>query len=345
MRKSYFILILFWLTAMGCQQASEEEQGTETVYRPGEGVFILNEGQFLAGNASVYFRSFVDGEIVSGVFERANGFPVGDILQSLLFYRGRVWLVVNNSGFVIGLNPDNWQEEILIEGLRSPRYLLPVGNNKAYLSDLFADEIHILDLEAGTKTGSIPTSGWVEQMCLINGKVYATGAGTDQIFVLDADLDVIVDSIQVGFGPSQIDRDSEGLLWIYYTGEEARDLPAGLARIDPVSNEIKANFPFSDRDLGGWPRMVFNASRDTLFYLKDDLYALPVENSSLPLEPLVPSGQRSWYALGKDPLTDNIYLGDAGDFQQSGEVVIHSPGGTAVDSFLTGVIPNGFWFY
>jgi len=346
MRKIFFGLALLSLAAFGCQKGSETgEGGNEALFQPGEGVFVLNEGQFLAGNAAVDYYRFIDGEVLSGVFKRANGFPIGDILQSVLFHNDRVWLVVNNSGFVIGMDPDNWEEEILIEGLRSPRYLLPIEDNKAYLSDLYAGEIHILDLERGIKTGSIPVNGWIEQMLWAGDRVYAAGAETDQIFVLDPDLDQVVDSIQVGFGPSQLALDRGGYIWAYGTGEEARDLPAGLFRIDPTANEVKRTFLFPDWDLGGWPRMGFNASRDTLFFLKNDLFALPIEDNSLPVEPLISSSQRSWYALGQDPLTGYIYLGDAGDFQQSGEVVIHSPSGVAIDSFITGVIPNGFWFY
>ncbi len=333
-------LILLW----GCNTTEIAEE-PELTYRPGEGVFLLNEGQFLAGNATVNYLQFEDGLLQKEVFRTINGFPLGDILQSATVYQDRIWLIVNNSGFVIGVNPENWKEEVLIEGLRSPRYFLGIDSRKAYVTDLFARGIHILDIQDGTKTGEISFPGWSEELVLLDERVVVAGRETSFLYLIDPMVDQIVDSIRVGFGPGQFAIDQEGLLWVYCSGDEFQDKPAGLFKLDVGQAEVVDSFYFEDWDLGGWPRLAFNDARDTLYYLKDGLYQWPVELSQPPSEPTIPSGIHNWYALGLDPRNSQIYLGDAGDFQESGPVLIYKPDGQIQDSLLSGVIPNGFLFY
>jgi len=57
------IACLTLLLAVAC-----EPQENTTVYPRGEGFFILNEGNYLAGNGSVSFYSFETGEVYNDLF-------------------------------------------------------------------------------------------------------------------------------------------------------------------------------------------------------------------------------------------------------------------------------------
>ena len=69
----------------------------------GEGLFIMNEGNFQYGNASLSYYNPATKEIQNEVFYRANAMKLGDVAQSMVV-RGNVgWLVVNNSHVVFAI--------------------------------------------------------------------------------------------------------------------------------------------------------------------------------------------------------------------------------------------------
>ena len=50
------------------------------------------------------------------------------------------------------------------------------------------------------------------------------------------------------------------------------------------------------------------------------------------------------YGIGYDPVTGRLMGADAVDYVQNGWAYFYDPAsGTPLDSFQTGVIPNGFW--
>ncbi|MEM8909259.1 MAG: YncE family protein, partial [Bacteroidota bacterium] len=102
---------------------------------------------------------------------------------------------------------------------------------------------------------------------------------------------------------------------------------------------------FTDFDVGPWPRLAINSSRDTLYYLKNDLYQLPISSNDLPSTPLVPATDRTFYGLGLRPSNGHLFLADAIDYQQKGQILEYNAQGDLLNTFEAGVIPNGFYFY
>ena len=63
------------------------------------GVFIIHEGNFQGGNASLSFLNYFTGIMSNGVFSSANNdVPLGDVGQSMEVHNGKGFIVVNNSG-------------------------------------------------------------------------------------------------------------------------------------------------------------------------------------------------------------------------------------------------------
>ena len=88
-----------------------------------EGVFIVCEGNFMYGNASLSFYLPSSGELQNEVFARANGMKLGDVAQSMTIHDGTAYIVVNNSGIVFGIDPETFRIERVIRGIGSPRYI------------------------------------------------------------------------------------------------------------------------------------------------------------------------------------------------------------------------------
>jgi len=91
--------------------------------------------------------------------------------------------------------------------------------------------------------------------------------------------------------------------------------------------------------------MAFNGAQDTLYYLKEGLYQLPITNSVLPDQAFIEQGDRIFYALGIRPSTGTIFLGDAIDYQQRGRMLQYNVRGEELFDLSVGIIPNGFYFY
>ena len=142
---------------------------------------ILNEGNFQWGNASLSFYKYSDESITSDVFSDANDRPLGDVGQSLCIYDNKLFIVVNNSGKVEVVNPDDCKSIATISGLTSPRYFLGINSSKAYVSDMGAGSVSVVDLNNYSKTTSIKCNGSTEEMILHNDKVYVSNTTKEYI--------------------------------------------------------------------------------------------------------------------------------------------------------------------
>ena len=222
---------------------------------------------------------------------------------------------------------------------------MPINNAKAYVSDLFQDAIYIVDLMNNRISGQIPLLGWTEEMLLFQEKVFLTNRESSKLFVIDSNTDLIIDSIQINYNSSSILLDKNDQIWVYCSGNAASNQPGGLFRINPNNHSVEQVLLFEDSNVGAWPRMAFNGTRDTLYYLKEGLYQFPITNSVLSDQPFISQGDRIFYALGIRPSTGTIFLGDAIDYQQRGRMLQYNVRGEELFDLSVGIIPNGFYFY
>lgn len=301
-------------------------------------ILVGNEGGFTYGNASLSVIDPVAGDVSDGVIQAANARPLGDVLQSMTLLDGRLYLALNNSGRVEVVDTSDYSIIGSITGLTSPRYVQRAGDNTLYVSDLQADALHVVDEARLEVTGTIPLGGWSEEMLLVDDIMWVTNRYTEYVYLIDTSTDTVQDSIEVAYGSGAIGRDVAGMVWVFCAGDLTGDRDGGLFRVDPETRAVQQAFPMS-ADLGLYPRMTFDADRDTLFYLQDGLRVLPVQATQLPTEPLITATNRNWYGLGYDPIADQLWLCDAKDFQRRGEMVQYDRTGSLLGIYEAGVIP------
>jgi DNA-binding beta-propeller fold protein YncE len=349
MKNAYFLLsLLALLWFSNCDKADEQPD-------PGmiaaAGVFVLNEGLFTQGNASVGYFALEDEQWTADLFQAANNRPLGDILQSMTIVENQAYLVLNNSQRIEVVDVQTFQSVGAIEGLGSPRYLLPLGNGQAYVSDLFGGQIQVVNLAERSLVQTIPLpESWAEQLAQVGEEVFvACPSSWGQppsrwLYVIDTRTHSVVDSIAVGLSPQALALDGEGKLWVLCAGDFASATPGGLYRIDPASKAVLKALPFSDTNIGFAPRLAIDAAGGRLYYTKDGLYAVSVQSEALPSQPLIPAQGREFYGLGIEPESGRIWLGDARDYQSRGQVLYFEPNGELIDAFEAGFLPNGFVF-
>ncbi len=304
-------------------------------------VIIANEGNFQFGNASVSFLNGQTGQVSSDVFRPANGRDLGDVAQSAIVWNNRLYVVVNNSKKIEVLDLNNFRSTGTISGLVSPRYMLPVSNSKAYVSDLYANAISVVDLNSLSITKTIPCKGWTEKMILHLGKVYVTNYWQSYLYVIDPVTDTKTDSIFVGKGAKSIVADKKDRIIVACGGYKTAQSDTRLVFINLNGNKIEktiaisVNYPSS---------LSINASKDTLYFLNKNVYKLSVEDTQVGA-PFILKGTRELYNLSVDVRTNQVFVSDAVDFVQIGKVYVYSPLGAELAKFEAGITPGDFCFY
>ncbi len=333
---------LLALVSLSWTSCDRNEPEPEPEIQPGR-VLVLNQGGFQQSTSSISRYNPDTKAVLQDVFADQNGSNPGDVLQSGVLVGDQLFLVVNNSGRIIACDPDSLLETGRLEGLTSPRYVLPLGGNLAYVSDLFGGSISKINLQTLDIVASIPLAGWTEGMVLYENVVWVANYSTGKLYLLNPNSDTVEDSLEVGPGASDLGLDAENKLWVLCQGDFQTSAPGSLFRVDPITRQViqKIGFPagYSASQLG------FTPDRDSLFFLaQGDLAALSITASALPSAPFRAASGSVFYALGVDPVTGEIYVGDAVDFVQRGQVFRLSPGGTAIDTFSSGIIPGFFMF-
>lgn len=303
-------------------------------------VFVINEGNFGSGNASVSLFDPAKSEVVEDFYKTQNSSTLGDVAQSLNRVNDNYYVVVNNSAKILVCDKD-FKKTGQISGLTSPRYLLPVSNQKAYVSDLYANAISIVDLNARTKIGSIPCHGKTEQMVLVFGKVFVTNTESNYVYILNPSNDKIEDSVLVGKYASGIVADKNDKVWVLSAG----DLPnttGKLSKINSLTNTVDVSFVFSSSETPG--NLCLNNGKDTLFFLNNGICRMAIAESSLPATPLIPKGTKNFYGLAVSPDSYFIYAADALDYSQRSTVYVYDQQGGQKTTFKAGINANGFYF-
>ncbi len=332
-----FLVILLLFPAVSCMKYGPS--ATET-FEPGpssKGLFIINEGNFMYGNASLTYYDTKSGTVENEVFIRANGVNLGDVAQSMTIHNGKGYIVINNSGVIFVIDPATFLITGNITGLISPRHIHFVNDNKAYITDLYREKITIVDPVTYTITGSINTPGHrsTEEMVQWDNYLFVSCWSYDnKILVIDTQTDVVTDSIEVGDQPSQMLLDKNDKIWCAASGK--------IFRIDAPTRNVEKIFTVSDE--AAYSYLALNATRDTVYIMNRDVWRMSSDAGTIPLKPFISNQNKRYYGLAVDPATSHIYIADAIDYVQPGKIYCFDPEGVPVDTLTAGINPGAFCF-
>ncbi len=331
---------LLLLALASCRKDKPEAPAEVPVNIGGaHGVYITNEGNFQWGNATVSWFDPATGEAVEDLYAPANGTGVGDVCQSMFLHDGRGYLVVNNSGKVVVVDPDSFVEQATITGFTSPRYFLPVAGNKAYVTELHGNKIRVLDLATNTIISNIAFPGVGQELAMTAGKVFVTNESKRYLYAVDPATDALIDSVAVSRGGNSLAIGANGKIWLACSGGGGTS--AAIYRIDPISLQVETSFNIPSP---GQPwRLRANAAGDTLYYLNGGVFQMAADASTLPTTPFSAAAGRNLYGLGVAP-NGTVYVADAVDYVQRGMIYRYRPDGSLLGTFRAGTNPSWFCF-
>lgn len=310
-------------------------------------IFVLNEGGFGSANGSLTAISRETGDVWDNIFEMVNEFKLGDVVHSMTIHNGKAYIVVNNSGKIEVADANTLKSEGTIDGLTSPRYFLPINDDKAYVTNYITDSgttsLDVIDLKTNEVTKSIPTA-WGEQMVMSDGKVFVGIMNTFDLMVIDPVTDEVIQTLPVSYAPNSLKVDRNGKVWVLSDGGYYNeDIPA-LRRIDPVTLQTEQVFAFDDANASP-KKLAINSAGDKLYYLESgQVWRIDIEDDALPQAPFITSDDYSFYGLNIDPTNNNIYTTDVADYQSEGSVLYYRLDGVQIDKYDVGIIPGDFCF-
>lgn len=343
------IVVLVLASLVGCMKW-EYEDG-ESFATSGAGLFVINEGNFQYGNASLSYYNPATRTVENEVFYRANAMKLGDVAQSMTLYGDTGWIVVNNSHVIFAIDPTTFKEKGRIENLTSPRYIHFLSDEKAYVTQLWDNRIFIVNPKRYEITGYIECpamtmeSGSTEQMVQWGKYVFVNcWSYQNRILKIDTTTDKVVAELEVGIQPTSLVVDCYGKLWSITDGGY-EDSPYGyeapsLYCIDAETFTIEKQFRFAKGDAPS--EVQLNGRGDKLYWINNDVWAMDVTADRIPVKPFIPYSDTLYYGLTIDPRSGEVYVADAIDYVQAGKIYRYSEQGERLDEFYVGITPGAF---
>jgi len=347
--------LFIWALCIGLLISSCKKDGntnpTDTSkYTFGRGVFIVNEGAFGQGTASISFLNKEYGMLYNDVFFTANNRPLGDVAQSMDIFNGRGYIVVNNSGTIEVVSLNTFKSIATIPELASPRHVLILDGNKGYITHLTEGKITIFNPTSNIVTGEIITGKSCENILLAGKKVFASNwsnffvpADNNTLQVIDPGTDQVTGSVTLTKEPNSMVLDKDNKIWVLCSGGYLNEEMPALYRVDPVTLAVESKFEFPE--IASSPNnLCINGTGDTLYYLNVGVFKMSVHANSLPSASFISDQNIFFYSMSIDPDNGMTLLSDAVDFNQNGVVYRYRKGGNQYDQLPAGIVPGAFCF-
>jgi YVTN family beta-propeller protein len=337
-----FIPLLTILLFAGCSEDDPAEiVGPAGATNP-PGIFLVNEGNFGTANASLSFYVPDSNKIINDVYFDATGNPLGDTGHSLTLHDDLLYIVVNNSDKIEVIDSKNNSpvRTIVLPQNSSPRHILFGPNGKGYISNLMSNTVSVYDPETNSIVEDIPVGNNPEQLYYSNNHIYVANSGfgdSNTLTVINISTNIIAGTIVVGDGPSAFARINSGKFAVLCSGNFGASDPLAETPGQVFYVETQTRTVTDSVFIGGHPEHLI-PDRDGNLLFKSSTGIDKIIVSANTVEKNIING--SFYGLQYDVKRNRIYVTDAKDFQQAGELYVYSSGGMLLNKFTTGIIPS-----
>lgn len=316
------------------------------------GIFIANEGNFEKSNGAISYLSG-DASIENNVFSLVNpGKTTGDTPMCIGFKDDAAYIVVNGSNKIEVVNRYTFKSITTITAnLNNPRYIA-FANGKGYVTNWGEggnpddDYVAVLDLTTNTVTSSISVVEGPEKIIENDGKLYVAHKGGwsqgNSLTVINSATNAVVTNFVVGDVPSGL-AEENGTLYVLCDGKPfyADVETAGkIVKVNLSTNTISSTMSFT-----GLTHPGFIDTEDNKIYytVGNSIYSFAANATALPTAPLFKASDvKILYGFAVE--NNKIYIADAINNQDPGEIYIYSLTGAVTKTFTAGISPNGFYF-
>lgn len=344
-------------------------------------LFVLNEGGFQKNNSTLDFFRFSDGNYVSDAFGSMNPAVVqglGDTGNDIAIHDGKIWLVMNGSGFVHALDASD--ETIIVSiPVPDPRYIA-FDDSHAYVSsyagaiyggDAKKGKVYRISLSNYRIDGEVEVGCQPEGIAVVGNEIFVANSGgynwvhENTVSVIDRATFKVTTSVEVASNLHFLAADSNGTVWVSSYGESAwtqdddgnwiqnMSEPMGLFSfsnkngygVTPVNNVHVSCMTICD---DGYLYAIGNAAEMTGGY-DNTLYKVPVAGGAGAVTAVSLSGTDASrvgnpYGICVNPRNGDIYIADA-DYTAPGKVWCFTKDLKLKWSAVAGIIPAHMALY
>lgn len=356
MKKLHFIIVaILMIATASCKKENPQDVTAPVTPISSEtkGVFILNEGTFTYANSSLSYYDKEADTVGNNLFFKANGSPIGDVGQSLALYNGSLYIVVNGSKYIYKVDAETLKFQAKLEGFTSPRNIFSVGDGTAYVSDLQRDGLWLIDLEKMEHIQFIETGNSTEAMVRVGDELfvsnwsnyYVPNSSNNSVQVIDMKTNTLVETINVPQEPNAMVVDKNDDIWVLCSGgyNPGEQDPA-LVRIDPVTREVVKPLYYFNAGTDYPDGLAIDGAGENLYYLNGgynnlNVYKMSVDAAQTPDNPFIAADGRVFYNVAVDPENGDVYVTNAKNYVQNGDVERFSKDGELLSKFTVGVVP------
>jgi len=320
-------------------------------------LFVVNEGGFGAGNASISILDIATDVMRNNVFEKENNFLLGDIAQSIYWEGNRAFIVVNNSQKIEVVDTEDFSSIQTIGGLSSPNFIAPMKGDRFLVSELFNENLTIINEADGSIDGTIELvcpqpddmsfNCGNDRLITVDDYVYIGNKGTGALMrtsVSGSEINPVDDVISLSGTPKDMVLDLTGTLWVltFDFGDSANNTLYG---IDPESFSI-----VSEASIGAIPfasvNMTINEAGDMLYFNEGSFSSMSIDEDWASRKTIYDNPDEiGVYGFIVDEEETFLYLGDQADYASPSQVIkVDLATGLEENRYDVGVLPSKFYF-
>lgn len=320
------------------------------------GMLILNQGNFGAGNSSISYFSYDFEVFQANAFQAVNpAISLGDTGQDIGFYEDKAFVVLNNSDKIEIINRYTLEHITTIStGLNNPRYIT-FAQGKAFVTNWGSgmnpddDFVAVYNLNDYSLNANIPVVEGPERILTHNNRIYVAHEGgfnfNNKITKLNAANNQIEDVIEVGDVPKSL-QVYNNQIYVLCGG-----IPSWAQNIDETggsfyqineNNEANEVLTFATNE---HPTNLIQENNQFYYTINAEVFQLNAGATTLPSTPIFETTAQGVYGIYSFAVKNGfIYVGDAADYNSNGKILIYQSNGTLVQEKTVGVMPAGFYF-
>ena len=348
---------------IGCKKPNDPKP-TATPLPGANGFYVVNEGAFQGGNASLSFFDKTTQSMTNDYYFKLDSKnALGDQAQSMSIYKNKGYVVVQNSNKVevVDMTAFTTLGVLNIPATTSPRYFLGVNENTGYLTDWKTNSVLVINLTDKSVTASIAVGTGPDQMILTGNKVYVAnkgGFGNDnKISVINPATNSVENIITVDDMPNSMVLDKDNKLWVLcggnkvyggapnYTLDLALSSKGSLVKINLSNNTVEQTMTFPSIDKSPSSLTINKDGNKLLYNYEGKVFGQDITATILNRTPLI---NREFYGLSFDPSANQIIACFAPNYTSAGKIIRYNfsdnTQAIAIDSFTVGVNPSSIVF-
>ena len=314
--------------------------------------FVVNEGGFGKTNGSLSAIDLQKNSVANDVYATANGgAALGDVIQSALVAGNQIYMLANSSNEIVLADANSFTRVSVRKNANNPRYAA-ASNGKVFVSGWGTNKIDVYTQGTLTKVDSIDVHGLgPEEIVFANGKGYVANSGgysnDKTVSIFDPVSNAYTSQVTVDDGPAALAASKDGaFLYILCHGDYGNFTDTNTATrpyllvMKTADNSIVKRIQLGAKG-DHFSRMAYDGTRNKLYILGNSVMQFETATNTLKAEPFV---AKFFYGIGVEPTSGDVYVCDAKNFTNDGEVIQYSSAGVEKHRYTVGVAPNGVVF-